>query len=155
MKDFYDNVQGLKFNLGSGERWQEVHDKHGFEGIDIVNFGQKYVLDLRKDKLPVYGNSVMRIRMSHFLEHMTYDEAIKILNECWRVLHKDDGLCHIIVPSEVSSRAYLLTHRSFYSEDTFRRLATEPYTTYGIRNWKCLQVVTNSRQDIHAYIQPM
>lgn len=52
--------------------------------------------DIRKG-LPYEDNSVNYIYTSHFLEHVERDEAIQIINECYRVL-KPQGMIRIVVP---------------------------------------------------------
>lgn len=151
----YSNKEGLKLNIGCGRTWSDYKDKHGFEGVDLVDFGQKYVLDVRKE-LPFEDNSVDFIRTEHFLEHLTADEGIFFLNECWRILKKDSKI-HIIVPHALKNKgAFVLTHRCYYTEDTFIDLGRpDRFTTYGIRRWETKNVVTNNRNDIHCYMIPL
>lgn len=52
--------------------------------------------DLTKP-LPFKNNSVDCIYSSHTLEHLYFDDAKKLLNECFRVL-KPGGLIRVVVP---------------------------------------------------------
>jgi predicted SAM-dependent methyltransferase len=54
------------------------------------------VQDLTKS-LPFDSNSINYVYTSHFLEHTSFEDAKKILNECHRVL-KTGGIARIIVP---------------------------------------------------------
>jgi hypothetical protein len=103
----------LKLDLGCGP-----HPKEGFEGVDKIDFKQKYVLDLAEPADEVHrhwGNTFMRwpwgnesvdeVHSSHFLEHLTNEERIHFYNELYRVLKKDAKVT-IIVPHWSSGRAY-------------------------------------------------
>lgn len=59
--------------------------------------------------------SVDRLYSSHFLEHVPYSKAIKILNECKRVL-RPGGIFRLVVPD-------LLHHARGYVQETERLLA--------------------------------
>jgi len=93
----YETKDGIKLNLGCGNSWETTYKTHGFVGLDIFDFGQQHVANVLNG-LPYDDNSVSQIRASHFLEHFLVDDAIKILNECHRVL-KPGGSMHVIVPS--------------------------------------------------------
>lgn len=148
----YQEKGGIKLDIGCGAKWRESKQL-GFEGVDIHDFGQKYVLDVRKG-LPFKDNEVDFIRAEHFLEHLTNDEVIAFLNECWRVLK---GAMHVVVPSvSVGGKAYVLQHKSFYTEETFKSLERDDgWEIYGIRRWKVYSVKINERGDIHAYLIPL
>jgi predicted SAM-dependent methyltransferase len=95
----------VKLDLGCGKTPRE-----GFEGVDALEFGQKWVLDLRQ-KWPWKDESVEEAHCSHFLEHLTGPERIHFVNELYRVL-KPGARCQIIVPHWASARAYGdLTHQ--------------------------------------------
>jgi SAM-dependent methyltransferase len=96
------NRRGLKVNLACGDGW---HCK-GWIGIDCKTaypYGNK---EGRKgfdvncnllNGLPFQDNSVKRILVSHFLEHVTYNESLKLLKDCYRVL-EPGGAVRIVVP---------------------------------------------------------
>lgn len=144
----------MKINIGCGETWREYLQKYGYKGLDLKDFGQDFVCDVREG-LPFKDMGVDYIHCQHFLEHLTYDEAINFLNECWRVLSKD-GELKIIVPHVTKSEgAFVLTHRSFYTEKAFKHLENENIeSVYGIKAWEVLNLLTNSRGDIHALLRP-
>jgi len=73
-------AEKLKIDIGCGKRPQE-----GFIGIDAIDFGQKYVLDVREG-LPFKDGSVDQVHSSHFVEHLTGAERVKFFNELFRVM---------------------------------------------------------------------
>jgi predicted SAM-dependent methyltransferase len=102
----------LKLDIGCGK-----NPKEGFDGIDAIDFGQKYILDVAaKDKKgnfikwPFEDNSVEEIHCSHFVEHLKPDERIHFVNEIYRILIPstsiENGKVTIIVPHYGSERAY-------------------------------------------------
>jgi hypothetical protein len=109
----------LKLDLGSGKNTRE-----GFDGVDSRDFGQKYIIDLRKP-WPWDDESVEEVHCSHFLEHFTAPERIHFVNELYRVLQSPvnakpgaafaerlAGKAQIITPHWASNRAYGdLTHQ--------------------------------------------
>lgn len=150
----YNSKAGFKLNLGCGPDWRELKERFNFYGVDIVDFGQDFVWDLRRG-LPFEDNSVDAIRASHFFEHLTPGDAKRLLNECWRVL-KPSGQIHIVVPAGLHPKAYVLTHRSFWTQETFYDLSREDrWKVYGIRRWQAQKVVENERGDIHVYLAPL
>ena len=135
----------MKLNVGCGKRVIE-----GYEGIDIVDFGQTFVQDVR-DGIPMYGVRWDEIRANHFLEHLDQAEAIKFLNDCYS---KCDEL-YIEVPHKDNDGAYQLTHKTYYTEATFKALERSDYPDYGIKNWKIKKMVTNDHQDLHVWMEPV
>ena len=135
-----------RLDIGCGRTWRE-----GFEGVDCYDFGQQHVLDVRGG-LPFADDSVEEARAEHFIEHLTRDEAIAFLNDVWRVL-KPGAMFHVVVPHGLHPKAYVLTHRSFWTVETFRDLAREDrWEVYGIRVWRVGNVVLNKRNNIHAML---
>ena len=60
-------------------------------GIDISpDVGADLVLDLKYGRLPFADNSVDDIHCSHFLEHLSPQSIMALMNECWRVLKWGD-----------------------------------------------------------------
>lgn len=95
----------LKLDLGCGKRPQD-----GYEGVDILDFGQPHKVDLRKP-WPWADNSVHDAVCSHFVEHLDSEERIHFVNELWRVL-VPGGKCLVVTPHWNSARAYGdLTHK--------------------------------------------
>lgn len=102
-------------DLGCGN-----NKKEGYIGIDIDKYeGVTHALDLRKDKLPYEDKSVSAVYASHFLEHLTFEENLRLFNEVYRVL-KPEGIFEIIVPHGSSYAGMVdLSHKTFWTEDTF------------------------------------
>jgi len=91
----------IKLNIGSFTNmflygWLniDVHDLNGFAQSQGYQYLQH---DVRKG-LPQKTGTVDYIFMSHFLEHLTYEEAKSFLTDCRRVLKEDTGCMRIIVP---------------------------------------------------------
>ena len=98
-------MSDLRLDLGCGKS-----PKEGFVGVDLRDFGQPIVCDLR-DLWKWGDDSVAEARSSHFVEHLTAPERIHFANELYRVL-KPGGSAEIIVPHWGSGRAYGdLTHQ--------------------------------------------
>lgn len=79
-----------KLNLGSGDVLLK-----GFINIDLHPKA-----DVRQDlrqPLPYAENTIDYIYSEHFIEHLTYDEARRLMNECYRVL-KPCGVIRIATP---------------------------------------------------------
>jgi SAM-dependent methyltransferase len=95
----------LKLDLGCGK-----NPRPGFEGVDILDFGQKHKVDLRKS-WPWKDDSVDEANCSHFIEHLGPDDRIHFVNELYRVL-KPEAKCQVVTPHWASGRAYGdLTHK--------------------------------------------
>ena len=90
----------VKLNLGSFITM--FH--HGWTNIDLHDLGQFAQAngfqfkrhDLRQG-LPYPTSSVDLIYSSHFLEHLTYEEGLRLLKDCRRVI-KANGAMRLIVP---------------------------------------------------------
>jgi len=85
----------VKLNIGCGK---EV--KEGFEGIDILDFGQKHIVDIRKG-IPYKNEVIDEIYTRYLLPVLTNLngklERVKFFNEMYRVL-KPNGIVTLIVP---------------------------------------------------------
>jgi hypothetical protein len=100
-----EEAKQLRLDLGCGKNPRE-----GFTGVDIRNFGQPIVADLRK-KWPWADGSVEEVHCSHFVEHLSAVERIHFANELYRVL-VPEGKATVIAPHWNSPRAYGdLTHQ--------------------------------------------
>lgn len=81
----------MKLHLGAGPQalpgWVNI-DNEPYPGIDRV-------LDVR-DGLPFEG--VERIFAEHFLEHLSFEDALRLLGECRRVL-RPDGILRLSTPN--------------------------------------------------------
>lgn len=126
----------MRLNLGCGKDWREFTD---MDGVDIVDFGQKFVLDLEIVGLePIKDSSVDYIRAFNILEHIRIDKVIFVMNECHRVLC-EGGLFDIKVPKFPHSNAVAdPTHKSYWVVETFKDYfagSSPRNADYGIKKW--------------------
>lgn len=90
----------VRLDLGCGSNKLEDHI-----GVDSsVDCGADVVHDLTKAPYPFADASVDMIHSAHFFEHLTGDERILFMHECWRIL-KPEGRMDIITPYWTSMRA--------------------------------------------------
>ena len=92
-------MESILLDLGCGMR-----KKDGYIGIDHKEYdGVDIVLDLRKGELPFEDNSVEAIYASHFLEHLNFEEAIKMMNEVYSYIQTEnmDNLLELIRNNEI------------------------------------------------------
>lgn len=84
----------LKLNLGCGP-----HAMNGWVNYDLEPNGNPKVqqLDLSRGVLPHDSNTVDFIFSEHFIEHITKEQGLKLLGECYRVL-KPNGIIRISTP---------------------------------------------------------
>ena len=82
--------------------------KHNKVGGDVINHN---VIN----GLPFKDSSVKCIFSSHFIEHLTFEESINFLKECYRVL-RPDGILRIICPDIMIwiNKIYKATDTSFF-----------------------------------------
>lgn len=92
--------QPIRLDLGCGKK-----PKEGFLGVDSIDFGQPYVMDLRTTPWPWENNSIDEVRSSHFVEHLTGSERILFFNELYRVM-KPGAKAEIITPNWSHACAY-------------------------------------------------
>lgn len=135
-----------RLNLGCGKIWEEQYPE--YEGLDIKDFGQIWVGDVLK-VLPSFPDQFYgEVMANHFLEHFSQDDLKIIFRQVHRIL-ADDGIFKIIVPHKDKGDAWILSHKTFWAPETFKRLAEPNFNdTYGFGNWVCRELVTNSRMDI-------
>lgn len=79
----------MKLNLGCGENILK-----GWENCDLLG---PIITDLRQP-LIYQDSSIEYILAEHCIEHLTCQEAYKLLHECYRVLHLN-GVLRVLVPS--------------------------------------------------------
>jgi len=145
----------VKLNLGCGENWKEKYPD--YVGLDIEDFGQKYVCDVYKFfKIEVTRLSLElefdEVMANHFLEHFNQEELKHIFKGVGTIL-KQGGLFKIVVPHKDKERSYVLSHKTFWTEDTFKVLEEEIFERYGFGKWKIKKLVTNKRLDIHCWLK--
>uniref|UniRef100_A0A7C4TXY3 Methyltransferase domain-containing protein n=1 Tax=Caldisericum exile TaxID=693075 RepID=A0A7C4TXY3_9BACT len=132
-----------KLNLGCGKNWQNYPD---YEGLDIGDYGQKWKGDVLLLLVGFGDNSYDEVMANHFLEHFDQDQLRIIFSEVHRIL-KPEGKFEFIVPHKIKDRAWVLSHKTFWCEETVRFL--EEYgEEYGFGKWKIKELVVNGRLDI-------
>lgn len=125
----------------------------GYAGVDVIDYGQEVVGDAIEFLHQTKSNQLEAILIEHCLEHFTVAHARILLNEAWHALDFG-GIMKIVVPSYKKESAYVLSHLSFYSRQTFIKLADSEFVkTYGMKIWHVKEVVENDRLDIHALLQ--
>ena len=139
-----------KLNLGCGSNWKVYPD---YEGLDIVDFGQTYIADVRAFLSTIAGYDYDEIMANHFLEHFNQDDVHLIISNIWRVL-KLGGLFRFVVPHMKKERSWVLTHKTFWNEATIRWLEEKDVSEiYGFGKWEIIEVITNEREDIHVLLE--
>lgn len=146
----------MKLNLGCGSNWKDHYPE--YEGLDITDYGQKFVVDV----LHFFMGGVPKIQFvgkydevmaNHFLEHFNQNELKDIfwgVHECLKL----GGLFRITVPHMDRPEAWYLVHKTFFNEATFwmfNRTETDSYDEFG--RWKVLEVIVNNKKNIHALLQ--
>jgi hypothetical protein len=114
----------LSIHLGCGSRvfagWVNV-DAHPGKGVDLI-------WDLRVP-LPIRDNTATMVYSEHVLEHLYKPDAIKLLEECFRIL-QPRGILRMGVPdAAVYIRAYATGQLAFFEELKYRGGAVEPLST--------------------------
>ena len=138
-----------KLNIGCGKKIKE-----GYNGLDIVNFGQKFVCNILDFNI---CEAYDEVYAEHFLEHFTQEELKKLFRIVWLSLNPN-GIFEIIVPSKEKDKAWVLTHKTFFTEETFKAFDNPIFSyefcglAYGKTEniWKVKEVRTNSRKDIYC-----
>ena len=122
-----EDVVTLRLNIGCGpyqERGYINIDKNPRQAPDLV-------LDVRKG-LPYAQHSVDEILMSHFLEHLSGEEALDLLAECYRVL-RPQALVTIVVPEK---HPYCFDHLQTFELDSFDALVRPDMPDYYQRTFR-------------------
>jgi predicted SAM-dependent methyltransferase len=84
-------------------------------GMDIRDCGQEIVWDARHG-IPFPDNSINSVFSSHFLEHLSDDEAREFLQDCLRVVRPGGAVC-IRVPHATTTGAIMWQHKSLWNEE--------------------------------------
>lgn len=151
-----------KLNIGSGANWRLYPD---YDGLDIIDYGQKWVGDVlkllpkffHKDGFVDENSSDLydEVMANHFLEHFNQDELKFIFYTVNKILKKG-GIFRFVVPHKKRERAWILSHKTFWNEETVKFLETkDAREIYGFRNWKIKELVTNSKGDIHCQLEAL
>ena len=100
----------LKIDIGC-----KTSKKKGFQGIDILDFGQEIVWDVTEG-LPFPDNTVQEIYCSHFLEHLKVEQIQDFFLEMHRVC-KEGSQIEVRVPHSDYIESYYSCHLSQWNED--------------------------------------
>ena len=144
-----------KLNIGCGPNWKKIYPD--YVGLDIIDHSQRYVGDIRFElnhiSYEIKNTLWDEVMANHFLEHFTQAELSKIFLDVYSLL-KIGGTFKIVVPRKDSDKAYVLTHKTFWTEKTFRALEEDETSSYSLfGKWKIKKLVTNSRKDIHCLLE--
>jgi SAM-dependent methyltransferase len=120
---------GIALNLGAGSK-----EIPGAMPLDLPSWNAD------RDPIPYPDGSVALIHAYHFLEHV--ERPIEVLWECQRVL-RIGGVMNIVVPYySAQIAAHDLTHKSRWTEDTWKILFRNPYySPGGPRAWTLRETV--------------
>jgi predicted SAM-dependent methyltransferase len=119
-------IPGLPFLLYKlGLLKKESYQAHIQGKFKNVRYG-----DVRKT-LPFKNNTVDYIYHSHLLEHLHYDEGIKFLKECYRIL-KPGGLMRIVLPDlEGEAKKYIKQIEKGKTKQNFTDEFVKLFFSYG------------------------
>jgi predicted SAM-dependent methyltransferase len=103
------NEQPLKLNLGSFDDLRE-----GWVNVDpLLTWSSALSIDLR-EPLPFPDASVELAHAEHFLEHISEEDAQRLVHECYRVLRPGGQLSITVPDAEPLLRAYAAEDRDFF-----------------------------------------
>jgi hypothetical protein len=109
LKAFCRGKTGLLLNVGCGDL-----PRSGWTNIDFQPGKGRFYLDI-VDGLPIADGAVHRIHCEHFLEHLEFDDAVRFLAECYRVLEGGGSLRVIVPDAERYMRAYCDNDGEFFT----------------------------------------
>ena len=123
----------IKLSLGCGRDKED-----GFIGLDCANYGWNKVW-IAPDILPFKDDEVDFIKAENFIEHLDREDALKVFNECWRVL-RPTGWFEWTAPDAGKSIDLALsdpTHKSLWVRGIRKYLlGIKPRNAdYGIKKW--------------------
>jgi hypothetical protein len=65
-----------------------------------------------------------------------------------------EGIFKFIVPHRKKAEAWVLSHKTFWDEETVRWLTREDASkVYGFGRWELVELVLNNREDIYARLK--
>ena len=100
----------LKIDIGC-----KTNKKPGFQGIDILDFGQEVVWNVNEG-LPFPDDTVQEIYCSHFLEHLKVEQIQDFFLEMHRVC-KEGSRIEIKVPHSDTIESYFSCHFTRWNEN--------------------------------------
>ncbi len=132
MNDEWSKLSNIfkKYNLGCGPKlyqnflnvgyWRQLEDGQIYKDLNGTNNTFMLNHDLRLG-IPAADNSLDLAYHSHMLEHLTYENGLRFISECYRVL-KPGGTMRVLVPDiELWINAYTKNDTFFF----------EKYRAYG------------------------
>ena len=127
-----------RLNIGSGP-----YPKPDYVNIDVNRrWNPDVTRDVRKG-LPYDNSSVDEIMATHFLEHLSQEEVIDFLGECYRVL-KPDCTLFLGMPLGIAGP---LEHKTFYTEHSFDTLLQPDAADYYRQDFRWELVSQTVEQD--------
>jgi len=143
--------KSVKLNIGCGPIWEWKHPD--CDGVDLQDFGQKYVCNALDLLDHINEDTVDEIVMNHFLEHLDNEDAVKMLNVCWELL-KMGRLVEIEVPHFTRSTAWMFPHKSHYSKAAFKSLEYEEYCNeIDSKPWKVESIHVNGKKNLYCTLK--
>ena len=101
-----------KLNLGCGKKKVE-----GFMGMDIVDYGQEIVWDIRNG-IPLPNDSISEIYSTDFIEHLRNEDIDNLIHEIIRVC-KNGATVQLRCPHSDTDEAYYSGHLSLWDRRRF------------------------------------
>jgi hypothetical protein len=124
------------FKLGLDRELPQLLEPPAGTSIGLGESGSKRTSDIclglpdwvwPRDNIPAKDDSVAIVHAYHFMEHITGEDAIGLLAEVERVL-MPGGIFQFCIPYAKAEIAFQdLTHKSFWTESSFRMLMQNPY----------------------------
>ncbi len=113
----------LKIELGCGKAKHE-----GYYGIDSTPFeGVDKVCDIAKEGIPLEDNSADYVYSQDFMEHLTPEKKVFVINEIWRVL-KPGGRMEHRIPNAGSRNDFgSPSHLSHWNLQQFQHFDVNSY----------------------------
>lgn len=147
----------MKIHLGCGRKPLD-----GYTNVDILpasKLGITSEVFIQKDAVLYLteqkAGSVEEIMAEHFIEHLPVAKVRDLLFFAHQAL-KEGGLFKIVVPFLDKPKAWVLSHESFYTEETFFTLQDKNFAQdYRTGHWNVEKLSINSRQDIHVWMRPV
>ncbi|MBW3015241.1 class I SAM-dependent methyltransferase [Candidatus Woesearchaeota archaeon] len=104
----------IGLDLGCG--YLRYREDDGFIGVDIIDYGQEIVWDVRHG-IPLPDNSVPEVFTCHFMEHLEWKELFEIFREVWRVC-KNEAPVFIRMPYPAPEKLWALfaSHKGIWDE---------------------------------------
>ena len=139
----------VKIDLGCG--FLRYKEKEGYIGIDILDYGQEIVWDLRSG-IPLPDNSVSAIFTCHFLEHIPFQMVKPLMKEVWRVSIPDAEM-FIRLPHRENVWANYAGHLSMWDGEVLKHLFWGLNEEKNIYQFKILEDPNKVGDELRGLIQ--